>query len=98
MRGCGDSLGWSGEGWIELEASAWSSHAGFRQCRLPVDDRNRERRMREIDRQLGARRRPQRELAIARHDHHAELLAGRHELVGRLEVEREIVELAGHEL
>ena len=42
--------------------------------------------------------RPERELAIARHDHHREPLARGHELVVGLQIEREIVELARHEL
>ena len=62
-----------------------------------ADDRQLQRRPVEIDRQLRAGGRPEREVAIAREDHQADALAGRDDLIVGLQIERQRVELARHE-
>ena len=57
------------------------SHSRLAQRRCRADDRHGERGMREIECQLRSGLRPQRELAVARHDHHRQPLPRRHELV-----------------
>ena len=64
-----------------------SAHPGLLQRAHPAHHRNTERRLREIECELGSRFRPQGEFAIARHDHHRELFARRNEFVGGFEIE-----------
>src|SRR5690348_16279222 len=66
--------------------------------RRTAHDGDAERAVIQVDRQRRPGLGPHRELAVARHDHDGDALPRRDDLVVRLDVEREVVELPRYEL